>query len=362
MTNRQNTGKASSKQMNALIFVSLLSPIIRLFPKSAVTIGGKAVWLSPLIAIPLLLILSAMIKRFMKNSGPDEGLGDMIVKATGKVIGKMLLVLITLWLIFYTGFIVKSSAERLISSIYPNGQPALFIITLVAIATWMAVGELKNLGRLSEICAATIGIVLFINIVIATFKIDIKNLLPVTFYDIDNVALGAIPVINVIGISTYHAFLYGEAEKESKSNAKVLLLLAASVIAILITTIGTLGVAIIDSLQHSYFVMIRDIELIGVVERIEAAVIVTWVITDLVYVTVLLKICGEILGVVLKKEKRNKYIIFSAIITQIPAFFVIKDAFTLHFISGIIIPIINILVVFVLLPLLFVVGRIRQKI
>lgn len=362
MANRQGAGKVSSKQINALIFVSLLSPIIRLFPKSAVTIGGKAAWISPIVAMPLLLLLSVMIKRFMKNSAPGEGLSDMIIKAAGKVFGKILLALIAVWLIFYTGFIVKSSAERLLSSIYPNGQPGLFMGTLIAVAAWMAVGRLRSLGRLSEICAAIIGIVLLLNVVIAAFKIDIKNLLPVTFYDIDNVALSSIPVINVIGISTYLAFLYGDVEKQNKSNINVLLLLAISVVAILITTIGTLGVAIIDSLQHSFFVMIRDIELIGVVERIEAAVIVTWVITDLVYVTVLLKICGEILGAIFKKEKRKKYIIFSAVISQIPAFFVMKDAFVLHFISGIAIPIINILVVFVMLPLLFVVGIIRQKI
>ena len=351
--------RISAKQMNALLFVSLLSPIIRLFPKIAVSMGGKSAWLSPIIALPASLILAAIIHRFMKNRGPDEALGDMIVKALGNIAGKAVLVLILLWLTFYTGFIVKSSAERLLSSIYPNGQPGLFVITALAVGVWMSLGKLKSLGRMAEIFAAVIGSILFIIIVVAMFKIETVNLLPITIDDADNIALGAIPVANVIGIGAYLAFLKGERENTKKY--KMVLLLTGVIGVITVVSLGTMGKALIDSLQHSFFVMIRDIELAGVLERIEAVVIITCVITDLIYVTVLLKICGEIGNTITKKENKKEFIFFSAIISLIIAIFVIRDAFSMHFISGIVIPIINILMIYLVLPLLFVVGRIRQK-
>ena len=350
----------SAKQMNKLLFVGLLSPIIRLFPVISVSTGGKAAWLSPILAIPVTLLLAMMIRRFLKNSGPDEALGDMIIKAVGSVAGKIVLALIALWLIFYTGFIVKSSAERLLSSIYPNGQPGVFVITLMAAGAYMAIGNLKSLGRMAEIFAAVIVTILIIILVAAAIKIEPGNLLPVKLDDIDNIAIGAIPVANVIGIGSYAAFLKSGTDK--KGEYKYIPFLALIIAAITITTLGTLGEHLVSSLQHSFFVMLRDIELTGMLERIEAAVIITWVITDLVYVTLLLKVCGSIFDTVVNKENKNKNIIFSSIISLFIAFFVIKNAFSMHLISGILIPIVNILIVYLLLPLLFVVGRIRQKI
>ena len=348
--------------MKCLLFVSLLSPIIRLYPNSAVNLGGKSVWLSPVVALPVVLLIYAMTDRFLKRAQEHEGLGDMIIKAVGRIPGKTVLIIYVLWLLFYTGFVIKGGAERLLSSIYPNGQPALFIVTLAAAGLWIAVGKIRSLGRLSEIFAAILGLTLLIVTAAAVFDIEVKNILPVTVYDIDNIGIGAIPVANVLGIGTNLAFLNGCAEKGKIKKTDAVVLLTLTIIAIILATIGTLGTELIKSLQHSYFIMIRDIDLIGIVERIEAAVIVTWVVTDLIYVSVLLRICGEIMSVVFVKEKKKLYILISSVISLVPSFLIINNAFELHFISGIIVPLINILIVYIILPLLFVVGVIRQKI
>ena len=185
----------TAKQMNTLLFVGLLSPVIRLFPAISVTTGGKAVWLSPIIALPIALLFAAMIRKFLANCGPDEALGDLIIKAAGGVAGRIALVIIGLWLVFYTGFVAKSSAERLISSIYPNGQSGLFVAALIAVSSYMASGKLRSLGRMSEIFASIIGVILFIIIVAASFKIEPENLLPVTVSDADNIIVGIIDFI-----------------------------------------------------------------------------------------------------------------------------------------------------------------------
>ncbi len=354
--------KISTKQKNLLLYLSLLSPVIRLFPISSVNFGGKSVWLSPVLALPVLFLIYMMMRRFMKNCSEGEGLGEMIIKSIGKTAGKAVLLLIGLWLVIYTGFVVRSSAERLISSIYPNGQKELFMITLLIAALWMAIGKLRSLGRMAELFSVILGAVLGTVLVVALFKIESKNILPVTIYDIDNIAFGAVPVVNVIGIGVYFDFL-GKGDSDSKrSRLGVTILLIAIVMAIIVVTLGNIGEEMIKGLQHSFFVMIRDLKITGVAERIEALIIIMWVITDLLYVTVLLKICGEIAGAVVKKEKKKKYIIISAIISVIPWIFVVKDVFTLHFLSGIVIPIVNMLVIYGILPLVFVVGRIRQKI
>ena len=350
----------TTRQMNTLLFVGLLSPVIRLFPAISVTTGGKSVWLSPIVALPVVLLFAAMMRKFMKNCGPEEALGDLIIKAIGSTAGRIVLTLLGLWLTFYTGFVVKSSAERLISSIYPNGQSGLFVVALIAVSSYMASGKLKSLGRMSEIFASVIGVILFIIIVAAALKVKPANLLPVTIKDVDNIIVGAIPIINIVGIGTYALFI--KTGKENGGGNKTIISITFIIMAIILVTLGTMGEVLIGSLRHSFFVMLRDIELAGALERIEAVVIITWVITDLLFATVLFKICIEIWNAVNKKENKIKNIIFSATISFLVAVFVINNAFSMHFISGILIPIINILVVYVVLPLLLVVGKISRKI
>ena len=213
---------------------------------------------------------------------------------------------------------------------------------------------------MSEIFASIIGVILFIIIVAASFKIEPENLLPVTVSDADNIIVGAIPIINVIGIGTYAAFI--KTGNEKAGGYKTVILIAFIIMAIIVVTLGTMGEELIGSLRHSFFVMLRDIEFAGALERIEAAVIITWVITDLVFVTVLFKICIEIWNAVNKKENKIKNIFFTATISFFVAVFIINNAFSMHFISGILIPFINILVVYVMLPLVLVVGKISRKI
>lgn len=348
--------------MKSLMFVSLLSPIIRLFPKSSVDIGGKAVWLSPLLALPVVLVIYVVIEKIMKKAAPGEGLADMIIKAIGKTAGKGVLVLITLWLIFYTGFVIKSGAERLISSIYPNGQTGLFTVSITIIGIWIAVGDINGIGRLAELMAKIIGIVLTLIIIVGIFDIKADNILPITIYDIGDIAFGALPIINVLSIGTYTAFLDGYTKKDNINKKGIVIVLTIIITAIILITVGTMGTKLIESLQHNFFIMIRDMKILGVIERIEAIVIAMWVATDLVYVAMLLKICGEITVTITGKEKIKIFSSVSGILAFIIANLIINNAFELHYLSGIVVPIINILIVLLLLPLILVAGeKIRKK-
>ena len=50
-------GKITSGQASAMLYIGLLSPIIRLLPKTAVDMGGYASWLSVIAAFPVLFLL-----------------------------------------------------------------------------------------------------------------------------------------------------------------------------------------------------------------------------------------------------------------------------------------------------------------
>ena len=144
-------GKITSGQASAMLYIGLLSPIIRLMPKTAVDMGGYVSWISVFVAFPVLFLLIWFWRKMMEDRKTGDSMVDVIISAVGKTGGKIAVSLFGLWLIFYVGFMLKSGAERLISSAYDTASPTLFILTILAVAVIVAMGKLKVLGRLSEI-------------------------------------------------------------------------------------------------------------------------------------------------------------------------------------------------------------------
>ena len=144
-------GKITSGQASAMLYIGLLSPIIRLLPKMAVDMGGYVSWISVFVAFPVLFLLIWFWRKMMEDRKTGDSMVDVIISAVGKTGGKIAVSLFGLWLIFYVGFMLKSGAERLISSAYDTASPTLFILTILAVAVIVAMGKLKVLGRLSEI-------------------------------------------------------------------------------------------------------------------------------------------------------------------------------------------------------------------
>jgi spore germination protein KB len=356
-------GKITSGQASAMLYIGLLSPIIRLLPKMAVDMGGYVSWISVFVAFPVLFLLIWFWRKMMEDRKTGDSMVDVIISAVGKTGGKIAVSLFGLWLIFYVGFMLKSGAERLISSAYDTASPTLFILTILAVAVIVAMGKLKVLGRLSEIFFIIFGLV-FIFIMIPAFAdIDPGNLLPVTVYDTGNILKGAIPIINIGTVGVYLYFFKDVADSDNSNKViiKRLFTVLAVILILLVTTIGVLSEPLIRKLQHPFFIMVRDLSVFGVVERVESVVIALWVVSDIVYVSMLLKICGEIFSKVTEKKNDKPYILSAAILALLPAFLAANTAFDLNYFSEMIIPGINMLIIFVMLPLIFVIGKIRIK-
>lgn len=356
-------GKITSGQASAMLYIGLLSPIIRLLPKTAVDMGGYASWISVIAAFPVLFLLIWFWRKMMGGRKPGDSMADVTIKAIGRTGGKIAVSLFGLWLIFYIGFMLKSGAERLISSAYETATPSLFILTILAVATIVATKKLKVLGRLSEILFIILSVV-FIFIMIPAFaEIEPGNLLPITVYSTGDILKGAVPIINIgtVGVYLYFFKDVADADNNNRIIVKRLVTVLGVILILMVTTIVVLSEPLIRKLQHPFFIMVRDLSVFGVVERVESVVIALWVVSDIVYVSMLLKICGEIFSKVTEKKKDRQYSISAAVLSLIPAYLAANSAFELNFFSEKIIPGINMLIIFIMLPLIFVIGKIREK-
>lgn len=351
----------SNKQLRAVIFLSVLSPVIRIFPGKCAELAGKGAWLSPLFAAPLLFPLTLLINKMMGIGDKEETLTDIIKNAVGKTCGRIFMGALALWLLFYIGIVVRASTERLISTIFQTGTPMPFSIVIIAAALVLALGQLKSLGRMAEIFLVMIGTVLTVTLAAGIKDSGVNNLLPVTTYDVSDILRGCLPVINVASVGVYIMFLDFTVKGKRNTGYKELTWILISITALTAVTMGVMSAEFMVKLQYPYFVMVREITILGIIERIEAVVIVLWVVTDLIYMAVILKVIGRLAVCAVRKGTENLFAFVSAIISIGLAYLAASTSFELTNLTHSIMPIINILITIVIIPLLIVIGKLRRK-
>ncbi len=285
------------KQFAAAIAVSLLSPLLRLLPQTAVSMAGRGAWLSPLPALIPVLLLSTMLESFRRHMRPGEGMGGLLLRWLGPVAGRLALLLFAGWFLFYGGFILRSGAERLVSTIYPSSGQTLFVAATILLCLAVSLGPLQAAARTSVILRAVLLTALGIVILFSASNMDLSRLAPFAWRDGAASVAGALPLASVCGVSGCFCFLSGYVEPPKNGRwllgTHLLLLLLAGVVCAAVMSV--FGPSLTATLTYPFFIMIRSISLGDLVPRIEAVVIAVWVCADFMLVVMLLRCAHEAL-------------------------------------------------------------------
>lgn len=358
------TDRITERQLTVLIFVSLLSPMIRVLPTAAVMLGGRAAWLSAVAALPAGAILLALVRALTKNAPEGLGLTDMAMLGLGPAAGRILAGLMAVWLTFYGGFLARSAAERLLATVYPNGTTPVFVVTMLLVSLMAAVGMTKTLSRTAEVLMPILLAVIAVVLLSASPNVAKENLLPVTYRSWRDVLYGAIPIFNVTAGFVYFLFLRGHVVKAEPIRRNVfpwLGLLCLIAFAVTLLTLGTLGVNLSISMENAFFMLIRNIRVFGIIERVEAVVVAIWIVTDFVFLAAILMIVAEIWKTVTGMKRRAFFVWPTAALSGAAAFLIARDAFVFLKWSDFLIPAINLSVTVIILPLVLAVGKLRKK-
>ena len=360
----EKTDRISERQLSVLIFVSLLSPMIRVLPSAAVLYAGRAAWLSPVLALVAGALLVAWTRWARKNAPEDMGLADMAQAGLGPVAGRIFNIICALWLTFYGGFIARSAAERLLATVYPNGNTPIFIIVMLAVALFTASGLTKTLSRTAEILMPILAGVIAVTLLSAIPDVSAENLLPVTWRDAKAIAYGALPIFDVTGAFVYFLFLTGSVRRpisQRPNRFPWLIMLILVAFGVTFFTLGTLGERLAVSMENAFFMVIRNIKVLGVVERVEAVVVTIWIVTDFIFLAAVLMIAAEIWKTVTGVKKRAVFVFPSAALSGAAAFLIAGDAFAFQRWSDFIVPAINLLFAVILIPVTLTVGKLRRR-
>ena len=357
-------GKITQRQLLVLAFVCLCSPIIRLLPTASVKYAGSGAWVSIFVAAVPSLLYVYMLCDFMGNRIEGESSADMMIRCLGRPLGKTVCTIFLIWFLFYGGFILRTSSERLLSTIFDNGS--LFVISTVTVATALipAVGSVKSLARTGELMFLVIAGALWFILFFALDDIELEYLLPVTTRDSGGILLGAVAVFDIVSAIFYVTFLAGNAKKstkEKKTGLRWCIYVLLAMFGIVFCTLGAISAPLVNKMQSPFFIMIRNISAFGVIEKIESVIIAIWVFTDFLFLATLMKITGVLTKKVAGVETGKLYYAAIALIVFIISFIITPTIFDMEFISQTLVPAVNLSLSAGLFLIVYIVWKIRSK-
>lgn len=365
-------------QLFALCTMMFLAPLLRLVPARAAVIAGRGAWLTAPAALPLMLLYVLFISRFMMERNEGEGLAELSLRCLGGKAGKGALIISALWLVLYAGFILRSSAARLITTIYPHSTPYMFIAVTGLLCLFAAMGSCRSLARAAKLVQPVVlGVLLFV-LLFSLTSIDKENLLPVTGRYFLPVMKGSLTVTDILCVVVYlSCFLLSSVRKEKslfKGFSIWVCIMLLLVTALGVAIVGNFGAELTSGLTRPFFSLVRNLVFFNSLERIEALVVALWLFPDFLLGSTLLLVAQHIFRLVFdfdptfRGEKRldissGRWIVIPCgLAAGICAMLIAPTPSALELWSLTIIPGINMSYAFIFLPAVFAVGKLRKKI
>lgn len=281
----------SRRQLSILLIVAALSPLIRQTPGFAVDAAGRAVWVSALLALVPLPLAGLLLGRLLRRRAPGEGLGGVLLRVFGAAGGRIVLLLYTVWTVFYAGYVLRAGADRFVTAVYPGSGAWLFMAVMALLCVPACLGQLKTLARCAEIALPLLALVFLFVFLFCLPGLDAANLVPLTAGDAAAAVRGTPWLWSTLSVLLLLAFLSDRTEPGALAGSfnRAFLVLGALAALLCVTIVGTFGAPLTAEMNYPFFVMIRCIRIFRLLERVEALVVAQWVTTDFLLLGALLQ-------------------------------------------------------------------------
>lgn len=356
------SGAITSRQLGILAFLSVLSPIVRLLPNSAISEAGSAAWLSTLLASAAAVFFVILLSFLLRKTGKCAE--NLFSRSLGAFFGGLFSAIYALWLVFYCGIVLRASVERLVSALYPESAPWLFMIVTAAALTVPLSMKKKALFRAAEIVLPLIVGCLAFVFIFSVKDIRPRFLLPVGLDGAGGTAAGAIPVLEIFSVFAFFLLASHEVsdpERLMRESAKWTGLAGIAAFLLCVVTIGTSSAPLCADFLSPALTVVRNIRLFGTDARVDSVIFAVWVITDLALMASLLKIARELLAALLPKRALRLLPAAEPAAVLLTAVLISGGATGVAFWSEEAAPAVNAVLAALVLPLVLTVGLIRKN-
>lgn len=280
--------KISGRQLTALGFVGLLSPLVRRFPQQLAVHAGRTGWLAILLtALPLLLWLAGY--RYLLRRGGGDWYA-LLQRCLGAFVGHLAAALSALWMVFYAGFLLRALAVRQMSTVYANAGPGVFVLGMALVAAVAACGSLRAIARSAMVLRPLLVAVMLLVLALTLGNVDLELLLPVTERDLLPNGLTSLRLSNSFAAAFLLVFLWGRTD--GPPTRRQLFGWGGALLGIglgaTVCCLGMFGPELTAQTAYPFFLLARDVTVLGSVDRVEPLVVAVSLFSDFILVSALL--------------------------------------------------------------------------
>ena len=351
----------SLSQLLGLCSVVALTPALRLLPAAPARLAGQGAWLSVLLALPAAVLYGLFLWRFSHRRLPGESLSALWQRAAGPRAGAVLLAAAGLWLLFYAAFTLRAGAERLIETVYPRSHRTLFIVPLAALAAFAASRNTLQLARMAKLVLPLLVGAIVLTLCFALPGLEPASLLPLPESG-DSLPLGTLPTLDAaLLVLTLFYFLSDALHGPGRYRAVAarILLLGLLLALVVAVTVGSFGPTLTARLTQPYFSLVRNLVLFENLERMEALLVTLWLFSDFLLVAALFLLARRCLAPLLGEKKWLPAAL--GVLALLTACLLAPGAAAYARLSERWIPAVNFCVSLLLIPGVYLAGRLRRR-
>ncbi len=262
--------------VNFVIFSSIL-----MAPAITVVSAKQDGWIAMLLALIIGLILNLLyLFLFKKYNYPS--LFELMNRAAGKWFGTVMNILITFYALHLAALVVRNLSNFMVSSVVPYSQPWTYQMLIIIIVMYSAALGAKNLFLLNDLLFPIVIFLTVFSLFLMTKDFSLLELKPILHAGTSSIFQGAyttlgFPFIEVLLIGAFFQYV----KKKEKLMLAYLSGIAAGGLVLVITVfiiIGSEGTYIVARETFPTYSVLRDIDFITVLERVEILLAVAWMI------------------------------------------------------------------------------------
>lgn len=287
----QSKDKISLRQALLMCIVLEFSPAVRLIPGFTAKAAKQAAWISGILSIiPALLMIFFLNMFILKKNYKESDIMDIIKDIMGNIFGRIIIAVYFLWFMLLLATYTRFFAERIVSSIMPNTSIHIFTISMLIMVAIVLNSGITVLARMNEIIIIIVVFTIYVLFLFGLPLIKIEKITPVYFTDILPALSGSAAFWFIYGYLIIFFFFgshINDKEKIIKLGIRKAIFLQFTNTLLIIFTVGTLGWSLTARVPRSFFAFVKLISVFGVVERLESALVIVWILSDFMIISVI---------------------------------------------------------------------------
>ena len=251
--------------------------------------------------------------------------------------------------------------HNLINCYMKNWISLLLAMALICLPA--AAGGLLPLGRSAMLLTPLMLAPVLLLALLTAKDLDLSLLLPLRGAEPLSVGAAALETANLLSLAFFFGFFGDRLSGRVRArDLRPWLLALLGVVALMtVESLGMFGPELTAGMRYPYFMLVRDLTLLGALERAEPVVIALWFFSDFILISLLLHLAAGNLRFALRLRSGRVLAPLCALAAAAAALALPGGMESQRVLSERIVPFLSAAFAFAPVPLLLAVGKLRKK-